>query len=126
MSAVNSEVLKSASDPNIPFFTRPENFTIAQLRRDSLPEFGKLIKALKVINNDSLANVTVRLQSPSAPLQTIPPSSDQTFIGWTSYIEINPDPASGSGQIEIDLVDLSDAVDPVKQKKFNLGSVGGL
>lgn len=67
-------------------------------------QFGQLCRGIRIINNDSLANVTYRTQSPSAPLRTVPPSSDETIEGWTSYIEINPDPVSGDGIVEIDLV----------------------
>lgn len=109
MSAIISDALKSVSDPLIPFITRPEDFTTVQIRHDSLLEFGKLIRAVKITNNDPLANVTVRTQSPSNVLITVDPSSELIIEGWTSYLEINPNGVSGTGQIEMDLVSSEDA-----------------
>lgn len=109
MSAINPEELKSASDPNIPFFTFPENFTINQLRHDTLIEFGQIIKSLKIINNDNLAVVTFRTQSPSGLLRTVDPASELSIDEWTSYLEINPNGVSGNGQIELDMVELNNA-----------------
>lgn len=109
MSAINSGMLKSVSDPFIPFITRVEDFTTAQIRHDSLLEFAMLIKKIKITNDDALANVTVRTDSPSNSLITIDPNSELVISGWTSYLEINPNAVSGSGQIEFDLVQSKDA-----------------
>lgn len=116
MSAINPEVLKSPSDPSIPFFTRPENFTTSQLRHDTLLEFSQIIKSFKIVNNDIVNNVTFRTQSPSNILRTVDPGSELSVDEWTSYIEINPNGATGTGQIEMDLTDLENAKNKEKIK----------
>lgn len=127
MSAINSEVLKSPSDPTIPFFTNKEDFATAQLRHDALLEFSRFIKSLKIVNNDTVNAVTFRTQSPSAPLQTVDPGSETSLDEWSSYIEINPDGATGDGQLELDLVEPKDAIDQRKQDKLEkIGAIGGL
>jgi len=105
MSAIDSESLKSASDTLISFQERTENFTLAQLRHDTLLEFGKLCKILKIVNNDGLNPLTYRTISPSSTPRTVPPNSEDTLEEWTSYIEINPNAGTGNGTIEMDLVD---------------------
>lgn len=109
MSAIDSSRLKSASDEKIPFLSRPEVIGITQIRHDTLLEFGKLTQRIKIVNDDNLNNLTYRTQSPSNVLRTVPPNSDETIEEWTSYIEINPDPASGAGVLEMDLVNSEDA-----------------
>ena len=109
MSAIDTDTLKSASDLNIIFDTRPEVIALLQIRHDSLLEFGRLIKTTKIVNEDGLNNITYRTKSPSAPLRTVPPNSDETIEEWTSYLEINPNPVTGDGLLEMDLVLLKDA-----------------
>lgn len=108
MSAIPTN-LKAPSDLNLFFETQIIDFTTAQVRIDSLLQFNQLIKAVRITNNDALANVTFRVGSPSGLLRTIPLSSSGALTEWTSYLEINPSAVSGSGQIEIDLVPLVDA-----------------
>lgn len=109
MSAIISDALKAVSDPLIPFITRPENFTTAQIRHDSLLEFGRLIKAIKITNNDAIASVLVRTQSPSNNTVSVDPNSELIIREWTSFLQIIPDAVTGSGQIEFDLVKSEDA-----------------
>ena len=82
MSAIDTDTLKSASDLNIIFDTRPEVIALLQIRHDSLLEFGRLIKTTKIVNEDGLNNITYRTKSPSAPLRTVPPNSDETIEGF--------------------------------------------
>lgn len=110
MSNVDADVLKSPESENIPFLTRTEDFTTAQLRHDCLLEFSKLLKTTKIVNNDGVNILTYRLQSPSATLRTVPPNSEDTLNEWTSYLEINPNPVTGSGVVEMDLVTPIEAV----------------
>lgn len=109
MSSVNPEELKSPSDSTIPFFTRPEAIGVAQIIHDTLNEFGVLIKSIKIVNEDGSNNLTYRTQSPSNVLQTVPPNSEDVLDEWTSFLEINPDGTSGSGMLQMDLVELKNA-----------------
>lgn len=120
MSTVNPDGLKSASDTTIPFLSRPETIGLVQIRHDTLIEFAKITKTVKIVNNDAVNSVTYRLQSPSAPLRTVPPNSDETIDEWTSYVEINPDPVTGQGTIEMDLVSPKDARLPNVNRKQEL------
>lgn len=110
MSSVNSEVLKSPASDKIPFLTRPESFTTLVVFHDTLNEFQKLIKTFKIVNDDAAAVVSYRTQSPSAPLRTVPPNSEDTLDEWTSFLQLIPDAITGSGTLEMDLVDLKDAI----------------
>lgn len=109
MSAINYEALKSASDPLLSYQTRPEVIGTAQIRHDTLLEFTKLTKAIRIINNDNINPITYRTVSPSNVLKTVPPASDETIIEWTSYIEINPNAVTGNGVLEFDLVNPREA-----------------
>jgi len=117
MSAIDTDSLKSASDLNIIFDTRPEIIGITQILHDSLLEFGKLIKITKIVNDDGVNNITYKTKSPSAPLRTVPPNSDETIIEWTAYLEINPDPVTGQGTLEMDLVTPQEAKKILKKKQ---------
>ena len=109
MSAINPDELKSAADPLISFITRPETILTVQIRHDALLEFGRIIKSIKIVNNDGVNDITYRTISPSNLLRTVPPNSDETVDEWTSYLEINPDAITGSGSLEMDLVQMKDA-----------------
>ena len=109
MSAINPQGLKSASDPIIPFVTRPEVIALAQIRHDSLLEFSRYIKVTRIVNDDAVNPITYRTQSPSNVLKSVPPSSDETIEEWTSYLEINPNAVTGAGILEMDLVEPKNA-----------------
>ena len=109
MSSYNPDELRSPSDPLLPFSTRKEPFTTAQLRFDTMLQFGMLTKEIRIINADGANAVTYRTHSPSEGLSTVPPASDETITDWTSYIEINPNAVSGTGTLEIDLVPIEAA-----------------
>lgn len=109
MSSIDYERLKSPADTTIPFLSRAEPFTTAQLIKDTLIQLGKICKVTKVTNLDAGANLTIRLFSPSGQLVTVPPNSEITIPAWTSYIEINPNAVSGNGLLEMDLVESSEA-----------------
>lgn len=109
MSALMPDEYRSPSDPTIPFSTLPESVGVAQIRHDTLLEFTKLCKELKITNNDAINSITYRTQSPSSVLRSCPPNSEVTVTEWTSYIEINPDAVTGAGLIEMDLVDSKEA-----------------
>lgn len=109
MSAIDSDSLKSASDPLIPFITRIENFTTAPIRHDTLLEFGLLVKSIKITNNDNLATMTIKTMSPSNNSITIDPSTELTLEEWTSFLEVVPNAVTGTGQIEMNLTSSKEA-----------------
>lgn len=114
MSFIDYERLKSPADTTIPFLSRSEPFTTSQLIKDTLLQFGKLIKIAKITNNDPINNLTVRQFSPSGTLLSLSPSSAIELPAWTSYLEINPNPITGSGVLEMDLVESKDAYQQVR------------
>ena len=116
MSSINPDELKSPRDLTIPFSTTPQNFTTVQVRIDSLIQFGKLIKSIRIENNDTTNNLTWRSQSPSNLLKILGPSAIDEVDEWTSYLEINGNAVTGTGQLEMDLVDLQDAKKLLKRK----------
>jgi len=116
MSSLNPDELKSPRDLTIPFLTRPEDFTNVQLRIDSLIQFGKLIKSIRIENNDTTNNLTWRTQSPSNILRVLAPSAIDGVDEWTSYLEINGNATTGTGQIEMDLVKIQDAKKLLQRK----------
>lgn len=110
MSVVPLEALKGASDTTIIFATRVEPILTAQIRHDSLLEFLRYTKTIKIVNDDAINSITYRTQSPSNNLRTVPPNSEDTLDEWTSYLEINPDVVTGAGSLEMDLVNPKDAL----------------
>lgn len=75
----------------------------AQIRIETLQRFGLNIVEALIDNQDSSNDITVR-KAPSGILATIPPNSlgrirDEVF----SFIEINPDAASGAGVLTLQL-----------------------
>ena len=132
MSSVFTDDLLSPSNNSILFVTRPQEFTTAQLRIDSLIQFNQLIKSVRIENQDSLNNLTYRTQSPSSVLKTVAPNSADNFDEWTSYLEINPNAVSGVGLVEFDLVERANAINrqlrgripPMGKQLSNLG-LGG-
>lgn len=110
MSQVVPALLKSASSLDIPFTEFPQDIGTVQIIIDTLQRMNQLIKSVRIVNDDALANLTYRTQSPSGLLKTVDPSSEVTFDQWGSYIEINPDAVSGAGLLELDLVEPKDAL----------------
>lgn len=109
MSYLQEDKLRSPDSNDIPFTLFAEAGLLVQIRHDTLLEFGKLTKKLHIVNNDTLANLTVRLHSPSGVLRTVPPNSDAVFSEWTSYTEINPNAVTGNFLAEYDMVLSKDA-----------------
>lgn len=109
MSSINSSGLKSATDPTISFITRPEVIDKDPIRHDSLLEYGMLIKTLKIVNNDALKPIRYKTQSPSNVYRNVDPLSSEELNEWTSYLEIVPDDTTGTGVLEMDLVQSAEA-----------------
>jgi len=106
----NVETLKSASDDLIPSFLRAaENGTTSAIRHNTIYEFGLIGKGARIVNNDSLNNLDVRLHNPSATILIVPPSSELVLEEWFAEIHCEPDGTTGSFQLTIELANLREA-----------------
>jgi len=102
--------LKSASDDLIPSFLRAaENGTTTAIRHNTIFEFGLIGKGARVVNNDSLNNLDVRLHNPQATILIVPPSSELVLEEWFAEIHCEPDGTTGTFQLTIELADLREA-----------------
>lgn len=109
MSFVDFARLRSANDTTIPFFTIRLPFTTSQVRIDTQYQYSMVAKAIRIVNSDAVNSLTWRTISNSTPLETLEPATEATAREWTSYIEINPNAATGKGLLEIELVKQEDA-----------------
>jgi len=106
----NVELLKSASDDQVPSFLRePENGTTSAIRHNTIFEFGKLGKGARVVNNDNINNLTVRLHNPRATAILVPPSSELVINEWFAEIHCEPDATDGDFQLTLEVATLKDA-----------------
>jgi len=104
------QTLKAASDDNVPSFLRtPENGTTTAIRHNTIYEFALLGKGARIINNDSLNNLDVRLHNPQATIMIVPPSSELVVSEWFAEIHCEPDAVTGSFQLTIELADINEA-----------------
>jgi len=102
--------LKSASDTNIPSFLRnAENGTTTAIRHNTIYEFGLLGKGARITNNDSLANLNVRLHNPNGTILIVPPNTDFIINEWFSELHCEPNATSGDFQLIIELATMEDA-----------------
>jgi len=107
----NVETLKSASDDNVASFLRtPENGTTSAIRHNTIYEFGKLGKGARVVNNDNINNLNVRLHNPRATAIIVPPSSELVINEWFAEIHCEPDATDGNFQLTIEVATLKDAL----------------
>lgn len=109
MSAIDIDNLKSVFDDKIPSSFHQEAILLVPIKFDSLFRFTKLIQHARIINDDAVNAITLQVGSDQAPVQSIPPNSDETFDGWFSKIIVTPNAVTGAGFLEIDLVDPKDA-----------------
>jgi len=110
VSSVSLQNLRSVSDQDMPFESRePEDFTTAVVNHSTVLEFAKLCKGAKIINNDATNEVIFRLHSNRGTARSVPVNSEIEVSEWFSDIFITPDAVTGSGQLEMDLVEFDDA-----------------
>lgn len=69
----------------------------------------------KIINNDSLNPIVYRLHSDQGRARTVPIDSEIEVNEWFDIIIIAPDAATGSGQLELDIVAFADARREIKR-----------
>jgi len=119
MSHVEVLELNGINDTKIVWDTLIFNFTTAQVRHDFLAENGSYVRAYRVINRDSLNNLTYRQDSANKAAITLEPLSFDDNEGWTSYIEVNPNAVTGVGTLEVDIVTRENA-----QIKLKRGQIG--
>ena len=106
----NVELLKSASDDLIPSFLRAaENGTTSVIAHNTIYEFGKIGKGARIINNDSLNDLSVNLHSNTGTPLIVPPASELSIEEWFSTIILTPDGTTGDFQITIELADINEA-----------------
>jgi len=106
----NAETLRSASDDLIPSFLRtPENGTTSDINHACLMEFGRIGKGARIINNDSLNDLNVRLHDNRATIMIVPPSSELVIEEWFTNIFLQPDGTTGDFQVTLELALLRDA-----------------
>jgi len=106
----NVQTLKSATDDQIPSFLRtPEVGTTNAIRHNTLFEFGLIGKGARIVNNDSLNDLVVRLHNPNATAQIVPPSSEFIIEEWFAEIHCEPDGTTGTFQLTIELASLNEA-----------------
>jgi len=106
----NVQDLKSAADDNIPSFLREaQNGTTSAIRHNTIYEFGLIGKGARIINNDSLNNLDVRLHNPRGTILIVPPASELILEEWFAEIHCEPDGTTGSFQLTIELADLKEA-----------------
>jgi len=106
----NVQTLKSATNDLIPSFLRsPENGTTTAIRHNTLYEFGLIGKGARIVNNDSLNNLNVRLHNLRATILIVPPSSELVIEEWFAELHCEPDGVTGDFQLTIELADLREA-----------------
>jgi len=102
--------LRAATNENIPSFLRtPEVGTTSNVSHDTAYEFGLLGKGARIVNLDSLNNLTVRLHDPAATAQIVPPSSEMSVEEWFTIIIVEPNATTGTFQLTLELATKIDA-----------------
>jgi len=101
---------KSATDDIVPSFLRtPENGTTSAIRHNTIFEWGLIGKGARIINNDNINNLDVRLHNPQATIMVVPPSSELVINEWFAEIHCEPDATDGNFQLTIEVAQLKDA-----------------
>ena len=106
----NVQTLKSASDDLIPSFLREaQNGTTSAINHDSLMEWGLITKGARIINNDNVNNLEVKIHSKQGTSLIIPPNSELVLSEWFSAIFITPDGTTGNFQLTLEVANLNEA-----------------
>jgi len=108
--AFNVQSLRSATDDQIPSFLREaQNGTTTAVTHNTIYEWGLIGKGARIINNDSLNNLTVKLHDPNGTELIVPPSSELVLNEWFSTIIVTPDGSTGDFQLTIEVANLDEA-----------------
>ncbi len=110
MSLPSLRLLKSQQSLDLETETRlPEDFTTAVIAHFCSMEFGGWCVRAKIINNDATNVIIYRLHSDRGTARTVPISSEIEINEWFDIIVITPDPVTGTGQLELDIVPFNEA-----------------
>jgi len=109
MSYVPKDLLKGILDPRISFYTSDQSFTTSVVNIDLKTQFQAYAKTFRIVNQDSVNNLSYRQGSVSGISKIVPPNSEVVVNGWESFIQITPNAGTGAGFIEFDLVNVPDA-----------------
>jgi len=116
LSLPGIESLKPASSLELRKNARePEDFTTTEISHFCSMEFGGYGVGAKIINNDSLNEITFRLHSNRGRARIVPINSEIEISEWFDIIIVTPDATSGSGQLELDIVSFQDAKKEVRK-----------
>jgi len=106
----NVQTLKSASDERVPSFLRSAQVgTTAAIRHNTIYEFGLIGKGARVVNLDAINELVVRLHNPRGTAQAVPPASEFSINEWFAEIHVEPDGATGTFQLTLELSNLNEA-----------------
>ena len=105
VTVVNLSRLKGIDDTTLKGRTLTFSFTTGIFNLDSLSQFSSYIRSFRITNKDSVNELEYRFDEVRAELISIPIATDDRQEGWTSLIQIIPDAVSGTGQIEVELID---------------------
>lgn len=115
MSLPGIELLKPASSTELEKTARdPEDFTITQISHFCSMQFGGWGVGAKITNDDPTNTVIFRLHSNRGRARTVPVNSNVTINEWFDIIIVTPDPVTGLGQLELDIVSFQEAKKIVK------------
>lgn len=109
MSYIDSAKLKGTLDTAIPHITIRIPFSTSVVVIDTLSNYGGYARAYKIVNYDGNNIINfVQHQLTDTPGQ-VPINSEVTDEGWFTFIQITPNPVTGNGLIELEIVKKSDA-----------------
>ena len=110
MTTFSPEKFKSAQNILISRLNiQPEEFTTSDVHHDYKLENNMVGIGARIENKDSAATCTVRLHSKNGTARIIPVSTALTINEWFEEIHIEPNGASGTGTLQVELVRPEDA-----------------
>jgi hypothetical protein len=110
LSYVPVSNLRGTEDTNTAYVTSDFSFTTAVLTIDTKTLHNAYARKFRIVNQDPTNNLNYQQGSPSGVSKPVPPNSEVVVAGWESFIVITPNAGTGKGFIELDLVNVGDAV----------------
>jgi len=111
LSLPDIQLLKPRQSTELNINSRlPEDFTTAVLSHFCSMEFGGWAVGARIINNDTVNELTYRLHSNRGTPRIVPVSSEIEINEWFDIIILTPDAVTGAGQLELDIVPFNEAV----------------
>ena len=113
MTTFSSKRFKSAQNILISRLNiEPESFTTSHLKHNYALEYNMVAIGARVTNLDSLNTCIVRLHSPHGAARLIPASTAITITEWFEEIYVEPNAGTGTGTLQVELVETKDALRP--------------